>query len=1305
MSNDDAFLNNHLEYPCINDDVSINNEDYHGINEIDSVEDEDEDYNSNIEFIEIENSQYDSYEVSKEISNNIYNHFREISNLQFLKESQSEDNISEFNLQYVNQYSEYNNMEFNEEINSMEIDEKILSDLDNKNINNIDDSEYDDLELELIIENQLELQDPYKELLMEIEELHEKIDVDIDIDINKEEELEELKEKLDIGEVVVLPEILDNLKLSVNEIKQNKIEDYNNSTIKSVKFNLELDSYLDQEFNEKIKLDIYLEKELVLPLDLYIENNISNKNNLSYENENYKQQIFKEPNEEPILFINEIKNESYIEKSTELCSNNSETDLESTYENLQITRLNNHLTNEVIDFDWKQYVQNYNDLKENGVNSQEKAWNHWINNGKFEGRTYLPFINNKKKKIHKSIDMDKISLDFDWKQYVENYKDLEDTGIDTLEKAWKHWTYHGQFEGRTYFPFIKKSINTISSDFDWKQYVENYKDLEDTGIDTLEKAWKHWIEYGENEGRTYLYKVSYKFNWKQYILNYKDLQESGLNTFEQALYHWENYGEMEGRTYMNIENENDKVEVNKNIFDWEQYILNYTDLQESGLNTFEQAWYHWINYGEIEGRTFLNLNNECNKEENTNDIFNWKQYILNYKDLQDSGLGTFEQAWYHWINYGKLEGRTYRNLVLKDEEDEDEDKDKDNDDDEDEVKEFDWKQYVENYKDLQEININSYEKAWNHWIHHGKIEGRKYHNFYEEEIKQGYNNKIDLISYNNINIKFKPKYDRYGTHYYGWKGVINNFIQWFCELNKNKTFKYNIFFDEWIEKLLLWGNKIINENYLKEIKNNYYKVITFIHNPPFTQINDEKYRNKIKKEVIINNNSHFNENLYNEIEKNGIFDNLVYVYVLSNQHKEFMYNKFPKLQNKLLSVHHPIDLQTEESQYFDIDDFINNKKIYNIGWWLRNFKTFIDFSIPKNFKKHILVKNDFLLPFNNDIVSNNDMSDIIIVNEVTNEEYSSIFKNSVVFADIVDCIANNTILECIKFNTPIIVRRNKSAEEYLGVNYPLFFSDYSELVYLKEESFLLDLIFESHFYLKNMNKQHIELNSFNNKINYDLSKLIENNDKPHLTWCCFIDQDNRMFLEKIIENFIQQENCSQIKLLFLINNYQEKFEFEKNIQKYMEVYENISYIFLNEPYYINDNKKIYLSYKNTSSLYITIVNPKNIYENKYSLISLQKLDLQPTCDITVSSYNLISKLNGILKQSFPINILMNKNFVNKNICTNSGIIWRRDLYPLIEPLDDLEEINENTYNFWVKCVENNMNMICVSELPLLTIDE
>lgn len=39
--------------------------------------------------------------------------------------------------------------------------------------------------------------------------------------------------------------------------------------------------------------------------------------------------------------------------------------------------------------------------------------------------------------------------------------------------------------------------------FDWKSYVSKYPDLQKAGINTNQKAWKHWITYGKKEGRTY----------------------------------------------------------------------------------------------------------------------------------------------------------------------------------------------------------------------------------------------------------------------------------------------------------------------------------------------------------------------------------------------------------------------------------------------------------------------------------------------------------------------------------------------------------------------------------------------------------------------------------------------------------------------------------------------------------------------------------------------------------------------------------------------------------------------------------
>lgn len=115
--------------------------------------------------------------------------------------------------------------------------------------------------------------------------------------------------------------------------------------------------------------------------------------------------------------------------------------------------------------------------------------------------------NNKIKKQNKKYN--KIIENFNWINYIENYKDLRDAGIDTEEKAYKHWINHGEKEGRTYLDKDcinygeKEEKSYINKDFDWIKYVENYKDLQEAGINTKEKAYRHWINHGKKEGRTY----------------------------------------------------------------------------------------------------------------------------------------------------------------------------------------------------------------------------------------------------------------------------------------------------------------------------------------------------------------------------------------------------------------------------------------------------------------------------------------------------------------------------------------------------------------------------------------------------------------------------------------------------------------------------------------------------------------------------------------------------------------------------------------------------------------------------------
>ena len=125
-------------------------------------------------------------------------------------------------------------------------------------------------------------------------------------------------------------------------------------------------------------------------------------------------------------------------------------------------------------FNWQQYVNNYADIS--SMNSEE-AWNHWVNSGQREGRTYLNYE----------------FESFDWEMYVNKYQDL--SFITNKEGAWEHWINYGRFEGREYYKVIS------FESFGWEMYLNKYQDL--SFITNKEGAWEHWINFGRFEGRDF----------------------------------------------------------------------------------------------------------------------------------------------------------------------------------------------------------------------------------------------------------------------------------------------------------------------------------------------------------------------------------------------------------------------------------------------------------------------------------------------------------------------------------------------------------------------------------------------------------------------------------------------------------------------------------------------------------------------------------------------------------------------------------------------------------------------------------
>ena len=246
----------------------------------------------------------------------------------------------------------------------------------------------------------------------------------------------------------------------------------------------------------------------------------------------------------------------------------------------------------MIDFNWKIYLKNYPDIKEHNIDTEEKAYKHYLEHGIYEDRVYY--------------DLEEIKY-FDWITYLNNYPDLKEYCIDTEEKAKDHYLNKGMKEDRIFY-----NINDIIfDDFDWQKYILHYNDLHNLNLNNNETIL-HWLKYGQKENRIF-FKYSDKilpnyFNWIEYINLYDDLKNCIKNE-DEAINHYLEHGKKENRLY----NYSD-------IFDWMKYINYYDDLKDN-IKTKDEAIKHYLDHGKYENRFFFKLkNNIINSTDLSNKI-------------------------------------------------------------------------------------------------------------------------------------------------------------------------------------------------------------------------------------------------------------------------------------------------------------------------------------------------------------------------------------------------------------------------------------------------------------------------------------------------------------------------------------------------------------------------------------------------------------------------------------------------------------------------------------------------------------
>ena len=320
----------------------------------------------------------------------------------------------------------------------------------------------------------------------------------------------------------------------------------------------------------------------------------------------------------------------------------------------------------------------------------------------------------------------------------------------------------------------------------------------------------------------------------------------------------------------------------------------------------------------------------------------------------------------------------------------------------------------------------------------------------------------------NFNIKNQHN-DNYGFHRYGWEYVKQTLI----DIENPKGITLDLF----LEKTFIW----------EQDKNHIYTEpwVGFIHMP----FNIPQYLIDIYKLPNILELDNFKESL-------KCCKGLI---VLSEDSKD----KLSKLVDvPVYNLKHPIPFGI---QTFNMDNYNRYRRVVHIGYWLRNYSYF--FNLKTEQHKILLEKTDKEYWLKDNIekqkliqMKSTPIPDDTIIEHkyfMENNDYDELLSASVAMAYMEDTSANNIVIECIQYSTPLLINKHPSLVEYLGEDYPFYYSTQEEADRKIND---INLVEQTHNYLFNMNKNDLYINKFIeglNNIQLDITNFYIGNQETY----------------------------------------------------------------------------------------------------------------------------------------------------------------------------------------------------------------
>jgi hypothetical protein len=653
-------------------------------------------------------------------------------------------------------------------------------------------------------------------------------------------------------------------------------------------------------------------------------------------------------------------------------------------------------------FDWKFYLEYYEDLRNAGLETKEDAEKHYLNHGHTEGRIYKNFKPELNENYLKNIEEFK-------KKYNDYGVNIDDPKIEFRYFCFRYLNLIRKYE----IPKIKKNKKLESVIVETRE-LPHIEFIIRNNIIKLGEEWSHTVICGNNN-------YEFMFNMCKNIsteikiikLDFDEITIPKYSELLSGIYFWDLlYGDKI------LIYQEDSIIFKKNIKDFLHF--DYIGAPWDSLKFNNEC----VGNGGFSLRTKSLMKSIINKVENNktdlSHLPNRERDIIKNHCLEKGYLNNLiPEDLYFTINMYQLGLGT-----------------------------LPTKKEAEEFSTESINNLNSFGG----------------HNFWLSDIN--WKDRIYSNSLKQFNCDLYP--NQFIEHRGGWSSIISRLIEHDFH-NKNSKIK----FYDIIEHKFLWEKNYISKD----------KWVGVMHSTPKTP----SYINELNKHEFVGylgiDEVFKNENFIKSLDKCKI------IFVLSEYVKKYLLNKLKPINPsiKVVSLKHPVIM--DGIKKFDYDCYKKNeyKKIVFIGRQLRKIHSYylintfnhkkIWLTGTKNFSHIKNILNEELKFYNlNNKFKFEDVNPTYLTNF---DDYDEVLSKNLVFLDLYDASANNTVLECIVRCTPLIVKKLPAIIEYLGEDYPLYFDNLTELHDLINEKNII----KAHHYLKNICKNVFDIDHFINEIN------------------------------------------------------------------------------------------------------------------------------------------------------------------------------------------------------------------------------